>query len=136
MLPSKSQNHTEAITSAGSQSSKSDWAVGEVVVGTMGKASSGFYESSNITVTEIEMVQGLTLEIFPNPATDQVIISYPDNNETLQGHIFSIDGSENIKFEFATNKTKVDLSGLVGGNYFLILKDKDKQISSYKILKK
>lgn len=55
--------------------------------------------------------------IYPNPTTNEVNILIPENEQLFQVMVFSSDGK--LLQKFSNNKTRLSLSGLATGTYFI-----------------
>lgn len=75
--------------------------------------------------------------VFPNPATDNITISLPDDKEKYEkGYLMSSGGQMVASFEVkGRNQITVDLSGLQTGTYFIKMMKKDK-IETLTVIKK
>ncbi len=78
------------------------------------------------------------LKIFPNPATDHITISFPDVTHTGQREIiiFNSLGMEvkRISLIKGDEETRVNISELPAGIYFVVMMDKGKRISTSKLV--
>jgi hypothetical protein len=73
----------------------------------------------------------LNVEVFPNPVSDgNIFIKIEDKKEreNVQIQVISLDGKVLLENQFKnTNQTQqIDLQGITSGNYFLMIKSKDK----------
>ena len=94
------------------------------------------YEISVVTaIPQSEDIQ-LILSVYPNPATDQVILS--TGNSSASGFSFQLyDAAEKmIRSEnISSNETPVGLSGLTASTYFLKVMKNSKEMKTFKIIK-
>ncbi|MFA6922679.1 MAG: T9SS type A sorting domain-containing protein [Bacteroidales bacterium] len=61
----------------------------------------------------------LALQVFPNPANTQITIELPQTAKQSTIIIYNINGEEVIKQQTTNNKTKIDVSTLPCGIYFI-----------------
>jgi hypothetical protein len=73
------------------------------------------------TVEEVNLVDAnQQLSVYPNPATDQLIIQYNGATKAYnKAEILNSLGSKIIQVELNNGSTTVDISGLPAGNYFV-----------------
>jgi hypothetical protein len=72
--------------------------------------------------TNIETIEGKTINVYPNPATDYVVIDL-GNLTTLGNWNYTITntiGQEIKKGEFTTEKTSINLNEIKGKGLFLL----------------
>jgi hypothetical protein len=78
------------------------------------------------------------LKIFPNPASEHITISFPDVTHTGQREIiiFNSLGMEvkRIRLMKGDEETRVDVSELPAGIYFVVLMDRGKRIGEGKLI--
>ena len=72
------------------------------------------------------------LQVFPNPVADLVTIKLPNSNDPLDIRIFNTLGLEVLSVE---NRTKLDLSTLSSGIYFIYARTKNNKLYTKNILK-
>jgi hypothetical protein len=82
--------------------------------------------------TSVEKIIETSFSIYPNPASDYIIINSSDNN-IREIHIYSIDG-ELCKSAFIKGEAKIDLSGL-NPNIYTLMMNVDGKTKSYKFIK-
>tara|TARA_B100001250_G_scaffold142610_1_gene122004 strand:+ start:1 stop:771 length:771 start_codon:yes stop_codon:yes gene_type:complete len=76
-----------------------------------------------------------TIEVFPNPANDEILITYNfDNFKNLKGSLYDSKGrlvdvilEEN--FQSATNSIKLDVSRLSNGTYFINIQSDNETVT-------
>ncbi|MFK7951094.1 MAG: T9SS type A sorting domain-containing protein [Saprospiraceae bacterium] len=77
-------------------------------------------------------------KIFPNPAINNLTISFNDNhyyNKKLTVKIFDILGKEQAFYKISEKDTQIDLSELPNGMYIISLIDGGRVLQSHKLLK-
>lgn len=110
------------------------------ISGTTGMVSQGVQQPFEITViTAIEEASEISLEIsvYPNPADGYVnlkIEKYDANN--LRYMLFDMNGMLFQERKVEGSETLIQLGHLFPGTYFLRIADKQKEIKTFKIIKK
>ncbi len=136
----------KVITSSGGYGSTSGanvtWTVGETITETLTGSTviltQGFNQG-NLVITVIKDTEenGLTLKVFPNPASDMVTIASGTTGiENLRYILSDTNGRilmDNILF---LPESQFSVSGLKPAIYFLKIFDNKKEIGVYKIVKK
>lgn len=80
------------------------------------------FEPSANSINPFNYEENVGLNIFPNPTTDNIIIETSQNAEI---EILNIEG-QTIKYFISNEKiTKIDVSGILSGMYFVKVKTKD-----------
>ena len=88
---------------------------------------------SNAEVTSVQ----LTAKAYPNPSTDFVLLSLINTDfEGMQYYLWNINGSLVAKASISAAETSVDLRGLSVGIYVLRVVQNQKNIKTFKIIKK
>jgi hypothetical protein len=88
-------------------------------------------KSGVLTSSEENEIQE-TLQIFPNPVSDQLTIS---NNNTFNAYTLNtIDGKEVLSDSIGDGNTYINTSHLQAGIYFLVLRGDRKQSRTLKIV--
>lgn len=77
----------------------------------------GQFEYTNIIQVTIEPLNNLTINIYPNPATDYIIIDGIKKGETIQ--IFNVYGQEVMTFHQNISTQRTNISNLPSGSYFV-----------------
>lgn len=72
----------------------------------------------SIQLLGVEQVESSTIEVFPNPATDHLIITN-STSSVLQYKIFDMSGNEVLQDKIFKAKTTIDISSLKIGNYII-----------------
>jgi hypothetical protein len=93
----------------------------------------GAYTYSKIQ--SIKGIQGSSLEVFPNPTTDEVLFRGEDLIDAISVKIISLDGKEVYKGNHIINK-KISLKSVVAGTYIVVIERKNRQIAVAKVVKK
>jgi hypothetical protein len=137
----------EVIPATGGNASGSggsmSYSVGQIVyttnTGTTGSVAQGIQQPYEISVvTELEGAKGITLKciVYPNPATDYVMLKVENyNTENLTYQLYDINGKlvENKKLD--GNETSIVMSHLAATTYFLKVIDNNKEVKTFKIIK-
>jgi len=72
------------------------------------------------TITQVEnTIYSFALKIFPNPANDEVFLQIASPELGVVYHIFNLLGSEVLKGSLESEITRVDISELQKGCYFI-----------------
>ena len=126
--------------SGGSVSYTAGQTVYRIIEGTNGSATQGVQQPYEISViTAIEGVDAIALEIivYPNPATDQLNLKV-ENYETdnLCYRLFNINGILLIDRKIEGPETDIIVRHFTAGTYFLKVIDKQREIKTFKIIKK
>lgn len=116
--------------------------VGEPIIGLKSTAVSinqGFLAgiSADATLSVDEVTIDQTVKIYPNPVTDLVHISIPNNTENITATIYDITGKKVFTQIMTSETLSLNLDYLQSGTYLMQLHFKDTNTSkSFKILKK
>ena len=138
----------QTVTAAGGDGSGSggsvSYTVGQVVystnTGTNGSESQGVQQPFEISVvTAVEEAKNISLEflVYPNPATDYVILktgTYEIKN--LSYILYDIGGRLLGHDKIQSSETNISMQALLPSTYFLKLIDNNKVIKIFKIIKK
>jgi hypothetical protein len=120
------------------------YTVGQVFVstntGTNGSVAEGVQQPFEISVvTAIEEAREITLEfvVYPNPATDFVMLKIgnyePDN---LSFYLYDNGGKLLENTKILGSETYISMHSLSPATYFLKITDKNKALKTFKIIKK
>lgn len=71
----------------------------------------------------MEVLEGIGFRIYPNPASDQLIIELPNSEGLISIH--SIDGRKVLEQQVAGSQTALEVSGLVDGMYLISFTQRD-----------
>ena len=133
----------ELVSSAGDTYSNSsfqiDWSIGEPVIATHSSGSyiitQGFHQNFYVVTAIKNPKTEVSITAFPNPTTDLITVNLGDsNNNNL---IILTDPSGKILQQKETNNKQelLNLSDYTKGIYFLTIKQENKLIQSFKIIK-
>jgi len=136
----------EVVTSAGgygtTTGAKVTWTIGEPIIetftGTNSILTQGFNQG-NILVTMIKGPEesGLTIKVYPNPASDHIRISTGGSEiGNLKYLIIDIGGRVLVERNLSGSETDISVSSLIPSIYFLKVYQNKKEIGVYKIIKK
>lgn len=84
-------------------------------------------DSSSIGISEAREDQ--RVEVFPNPASDELRISYPREWQSVKLQIFSLTGQEMLMQKIQA-EDQLDISALPKGTYLMRLSDRDRPLVS------
>lgn len=138
----------QTITTAGGDGSGSggsvSYTVGQTVYttasGTNGSVAEGVQQPFEISVvTAIESAKSISLEfvVYPNPATDYVVLKIGDYEvANLNYQLYDLGGKLLEKNKIQGSETNISMQSLMPSTYFLRILDKDKVIKIFKIIKK
>ncbi len=85
-----------------------------------------YYSEHDMTVAKL--LNGESIRVFPNPATDFVTVTLQQNSNPVQFELFDIKGHKVLNKEVVTNQ-KVSLKGLSNGLYFYNLISNQEKVS-------
>jgi opacity protein-like surface antigen len=135
----------ETIPAAGGNASGSggsaSYSVGQVTyTGTNGSVSQGVQQAYAISeVTGIEQSKGISLEcsVYPNPTQDYLILKVVNyDNVKLLYQLFDINGRPLKKQKTDGEVTTIYMEDILPGAYFLRVSDNQKEVKTFKILKR
>ncbi|EJL76092.1 T9SS type A sorting domain-containing protein [Chryseobacterium populi] len=86
---------------------------------------------SNLSSSEVQHLKD-AVEIYPNPAKDYLLVKNSKKNTGAE----ILDVSGKVVFSLTGIKEKIDVSELIRGSYFLVIKNEDGTISKTKFIKK
>jgi len=139
-------NAQEIITSSGGYGSvtgaKVTWTVGETISETFsgpGVILTQGFNQGNIVITAIKEMEeiGLSLKVFPNPASDMVTISSgTPKTDNLRYILVDINGKILLNNQFLLPESQFSVSDLKPAMYFLKIFDGKKELAVYKVVKK
>lgn len=118
------------------------YTVGQVFYNTIsgtGTITQGVQQTGISVVTGIEEASGIILEasVYPNPATDFVILKV-ENYETdnLSYKLYDMNGTLFQSVKVKGNETQIQMGNIRPGTYLLKIADNNKEIKTFKIIKK
>jgi len=108
--------------------------------GTTGLAEQGVQQPYELSVvTGLEEARDISLEIvvYPNPATDFIILMIKNYEvENLRYHFYDLNGSLLKENKIEGNETNIPLQTFLPATCFLKVTDNNKVIKTFKIIKK
>jgi hypothetical protein len=128
-----------AVGSGGSTS----YSVGQVAYttnsGTNGNLAQGVqqpYEIITLGMDEHPEIS-LNFSVYPNPTTDILTLEVGNyNNDNIGYLLFDITGKVIANNKVTVSKTKIDMTGHQSALYFLKITENNKEIKTFKIIKK
>jgi hypothetical protein len=144
----KSLHAQETIAASGSNATGGggsiSYSVGQIVytyiTGTNGSSLQGVqqpYEISLVTTIEEAKDISLEIEVYPNPATDLIKLKIKNTEvEDFKYQLHDINGSLLNSSVIESQETNISMQNLVPGIYFLKVIQGNKEIKTYKIIKK
>ena len=129
-------------TSFENGTNKLSYTAGEVVIGAMTAEDgslylgNGYYPSLTLeTLTSEAPALQLDIKVFPNPVTEAVFITHP-NEDYFDVMISDISGKQILKITHQAQQP-LSLQTLTSGTYFIkVITRGSKQTNTYKIIKK
>jgi hypothetical protein len=123
------------------------YSVGQVVYTTntssSGSVSQGVQQPYDISVVNsVEQAKGISLQCtaYPNPTTDKLILKFDASSvlsiQLLNYQLFDISGKLIQHQKIESNQTSISMDGLFSATYFLKITDNNKEIKTFKIIKK
>ncbi|MFY7964036.1 MAG: T9SS type A sorting domain-containing protein [Chitinophagaceae bacterium] len=96
----------------------------------------GSFKYSNVVI--VTPKKSMKLEVFPNPTTDYVTVSYPKTTVVGNVRVTTLEGKTIINQNVATGSTQstINVTSLVAGNYIIVLTDAEGNKSTKTIVKK
>ncbi|MBN2775192.1 MAG: T9SS type A sorting domain-containing protein [Prolixibacteraceae bacterium] len=117
------------------------WTLGEPIIETIGAGdyilTQGFHQSI-LTVTAIENIPELQVEIkaYPNPVTTKVNLSVnSDNFQDWTYSLYNAEGKLLVSKNINTGITEIPMQMYVASNYILQVKQNNRELKSFKIVK-
>ncbi|EAZ94971.1 hypothetical protein FBBAL38_11519 [Flavobacteria bacterium BAL38] len=137
----------EILTAAGGNASgvagSSSFSVGQVVyiynTGTTGSVAEGVQHAFEIVTLSNPELTTLTLSamLYPNPTTDLIVLSL--RNSALSGlsyTLFHITGKAIANGKITAADTQIELGNLPSATYILKVNQNNKELKTFKIIKK
>lgn len=129
-----------ATGTGGSASYTVGQVVSATISGTSGTVTQGVQQPFEISVlTAVAEASGITLEVsvFPNPATDFVTLKIENyESDNLSYSLLGINGTLLQSDKVNGDETMIQLGNIIPGTYLLKIADKNKDIKTFKIIKK
>lgn len=119
------------------------WTIGETMVetatGSSSQVTQGFHQPRYVIVAlEQPLDQTLQIEVFPNPAQEQVFLEFERDNESeLNVRLINLTGQilqEKNSFELS-ERLEFDMSQVPAGQYFLQVRTPAGDFKAYKVQK-
>ncbi|MDY0216510.1 MAG: T9SS type A sorting domain-containing protein [Bacteroidales bacterium] len=138
----------ESINTAGGNASGTggsvSYSVGQVFcqthVGTNGSVVEGVqqaFEISEVTAIEEAKDISLTISAYPNPTNDFLQLKVENENfKNLSFQLFDINGKLLQNRKITDNQINIDMSNLVSATYFVKIIQSNKEVKTFKIVKK
>jgi hypothetical protein len=138
----------EAVSAAGGNASGSggsvSYTIGQIVysydTGTDATVAQGVQQPYEISiVTGIEDSKDISLEfvVYPNPATDFVILKTGGyDTENLKYYLYTNSGKVLVSGNLQGDETNISMAALLPSAYFLKVMNNTKVIKTFKIIKK
>ena len=107
--------------------------------GTNGSVTQGVQQPYEISVViGVEKPQiDLTISAYPNPTIDILILRIADfSTSELSYLMYDLNGKLLQRKEITQNQTKIVMSGLLPSTYFVKVIDDNKEVKTFKIIKK
>lgn len=123
----QAQNHIGGTNSSASANTKNPYSIGDIfVTGTNSNQNSsgtiGAYSAIVLkTTTGILSIQEKDIEVFPNPAKNELNIKFKNTLSKSEVHIFDLNGKQVATKKIENNQ--IDLSELTIGTYLLKLNE-------------
>jgi hypothetical protein len=133
----------ETISAGGGSSQNENlelsWTLGQLVIATgelnENSVTQGFHQTIIIVTNLNDDLNGIQLNVFPNPVNDVLIIEFPDR-KNFEYSIYNENGELMISGKLSEARNTVNISQLNRGTYILNVKDqKTSKLISYKISK-
>jgi hypothetical protein len=117
-----------------------DWSIGEVCTESYTTnnivVSQGFHQGNVLVATYLDNLkhQQLSVEVFPNPATNFISIQ---SDEIKNMKLILLDGIGKVvhQQQIMSNNTVIGISDLVSGIYFAKIIQNNKEVTTTKIIK-
>lgn len=120
-------------------SAQLSWTLGEIMTETYTQSSNqitqGFHQPELKTNT-VEEYSDLTVSLYPNPTTSQVVLTIPENQSEVMVSIYDVLGNKVLNERYVGNGPQsIDLTSLPNGIYFMDLRNENGLIKTIKIQK-
>jgi len=120
------------------------YSVGQVVyttnTGTNGSVAQGVQQPFEISVvTAIEEAKGINLSVsaYPNPTTDYLTLSIKEFDiSNVSYQLYDMQGKLLQNEKITGNQTSIVMSNLVPATYFVKVTESNKEVKTFKIIKK
>ncbi|MCC6691265.1 MAG: T9SS type A sorting domain-containing protein [Bacteroidia bacterium] len=136
----------ESVNTSGGNASGSggtaSYSVGQLVyttnIGSSGSVEQGVQHTYEIfTVGNNETTMKLSLQAFPNPTTENLIVQISDyNNEKLSYQLVDMQGKLITIGQITTQQTQIEMRNLPLTTYFInVINQENKTVQTFKIIK-
>ena len=138
------QNNTVASgTTATGSTGSATYSIGQIVYqtnnGSSGTISQGMqqaFEIVTLSTNDVPQIQ-LVAIVYPNPTVQNVTLSIKDFDITnLNYQLFDIQGRIISNGKITQNETQIEMSHLQSAHYFLKVSQANKDLKTFKIIKK
>jgi len=135
-------NEPELVSSAGDSFSNSiyriDWSIGECVTSTHSVGdyiiTQGFHQNIFVITVVEDLETNINISVYPNPTSDFITI-LNEKPTSVSIELIDINGKVLLQEKNTKTEKQLDFSPYTRGVYFLILKQEEKLIKSFKIIK-
>jgi hypothetical protein len=118
------------------------YSIGQVVytanTGSTGSVAQGVQHAYEIFPVGIkETTLNITLSVFPNPTSDNLILQLNDyNNEKLSYQLYDMQGKLLSNGQVTALQTRINTASLPSATYFInVVNQENKKVQSFKIIK-
>jgi hypothetical protein len=117
-----------------------NWSIGETLTETYQNGtnvlSQGFHQNT-YSVVSVENNSNIDLRVYPNPTTDLIMVDFNQyENASYVLTIIDLNGKVLHSKKLNSNKVLLNFATYVSGTYSLLVKQQNKLIKSFKIIKK
>ena len=113
--------------------------IGEPVISTYANGSNVLtqgFQQTKIVVTGVKDNRiDFLMNVFPNPTINSLTLKIQELKEGISYTIYSVEGKLLLTNQLIGLETKVDVSNLSKGSYFLNITENNNLIKTYKIIK-
>ncbi|MEI6751560.1 MAG: T9SS type A sorting domain-containing protein [Paludibacter sp.] len=100
------------------------------------RATAGVHQYYEISmVTSIPEAEKINLSVYPNPTSDNLILSVPGISKA-QYSVYSLDGKLLLQKMLTSETVEVQLSDKISATYLLKVTQNGKELKTFKIIKK
>ena len=86
------------------------------------------------SIIGIDKVEDIHIEIYPNPAKDEITVEFEQFREKSSFSLFNIKGERVLEIEIHSNISKVDVSQISSGHYFYSIENQGKQFQKGRLV--
>src|ERR1700749_2193301 len=125
-------------TSFNNGSSQLDWTIGEPVTATLNNGSNeltqGFHQSYLVITSVKDPIADYTVNVFPNPAIDNVNLQFDNLKESVTVSLYTAEGKLlDTRQVINASGLQLPMSNYSNGTYLLSVKDKNAAEKTYRI---